>query len=208
MRSVRFRRRRLAVALRDERARGSAVLVLDEAVGKTVPPTGTPGNTDLAATQCPPTPRGTCADASSAASAQLLTGVENGSEAVARGFPDSLRREQERPGPDHAPAYARISITRQERAHATPFFWPDYPDGARDGARRSAVASAHFRKELIRSAKSMRRWKRKAWPAPPYRASRARGMRRAMIRELPGGSRMSRRPSATSVGARRLGSRP
>ena len=66
------------------------------AVGKTVAPTGTPGNTDVATTRCQRPARGTCADASGKTSAQLVTGVENGFEAVAGGFPDSLRRMERR----------------------------------------------------------------------------------------------------------------
>jgi hypothetical protein len=80
----------------DEHQRRSRVLVFDEAVGKRVAPTGTPGETDVAAPQCQRSPGGTCVDASRATSAHFLTGVENGSEAVARGFPtasDELRND-------------------------------------------------------------------------------------------------------------------
>jgi hypothetical protein len=74
--------------------RQGAPLLCMEAVGKTVAPTGPPGNTDGAATRCQRRARGTCAGAPRATSAQLLTGVENGSDAVARGFPDSLHGKQ------------------------------------------------------------------------------------------------------------------
>jgi hypothetical protein len=64
------------------------------AVGKTVAPTRPLGNTDAAATRASGRLTGLALARQGPTSAQLLTGVENGSEAVARGFPDSLVEKQ------------------------------------------------------------------------------------------------------------------
>jgi hypothetical protein len=122
------------VASEPHRTPRVGVLLLDVAVGKTVAPIGPPGSTDVAATRSERPARETCADASRATSTQLLTGVENGFEAFARGFPDSHRREQrfvrstaaDARGRTHAPRrrpdrLAPGALTRSISTRATPF---------------------------------------------------------------------------------------
>jgi hypothetical protein len=85
---------RRGLPLDDQQEPAAAVLLLDVAVGKRVAASGTTLEIQMAAGPIIRTRAGTSAESSRLTSSRLLTGVETGSQEVARGFPDSHRRHQ------------------------------------------------------------------------------------------------------------------